>query len=107
MTGAARPSPTIPELVDPCRKGDAGGRLRPQGIPAYPLSHSISFQREVTTEEPAQGFSFHFQGPTLRRLSAEEIRDSFVTLASGNIDSNTNNGLRGRLGRLRRNPSTS
>ena len=49
------------------------------------------FQREVTVEEPAQGFSFHFQGPVLRRLSAEEIRDSFVTLASGNIDSNTNN----------------
>lgn len=55
------------------------------------LYHTQLFQREVTTEEPAQGFSFHFQGPVLRRLSAAEIRDSFVTLASGNIDSNTNN----------------
>ena len=57
------------------------------------LYHTDLFQREVTTEEPSQGFSFHFQGPILRRLSAEEIRDSFVTLISGNIDSNTNNGL--------------
>ncbi len=54
------------------------------------LYHTQLFQREVTTEEPAQGFSFHFQGPVLRRLNAEEIRDSFVTLASGNVDSNTN-----------------
>ena len=57
------------------------------------LYHTQLFQREVTTEEPAQGFSFNFQGPVLRRLSAEEIRDSFVTLASGNIDSNTNGSL--------------
>jgi len=57
------------------------------------LYHTQLFQREVTLEEPAQGFSFNFQGPVLRRLSAEEIRDSFVTLASGNIDSNTNRAL--------------
>ena len=55
------------------------------------LYHTQLFQREVTTEQPAQGFSFHFQGPVLRRLNAEEIRDSFVTLTSGNVDSNTNN----------------
>lgn len=57
------------------------------------LYHTQLFQREVTIEEPAQGFSFNFQGPVLRRLTAEEIRDSFVTLASGNVDSNTNNSL--------------
>lgn len=57
------------------------------------LYHTDLFQREVTAEAPAQGFSFAFQGPALRRLSAEEIRDSFVTLASGNIDSNTNEAL--------------
>ncbi|MDF1713760.1 MAG: DUF1549 domain-containing protein [Akkermansiaceae bacterium] len=55
------------------------------------LYHTNLFQREVSTEEPAQGFSFDFQGPILRRMSAEEIRDSFITLASGNVDSNTNN----------------
>lgn len=57
------------------------------------LFHTRLFQREVTVEEPAQGFSFDFRGPVLRRLSAEELRDSFVTLASGNVDSNTNGAM--------------
>ena len=54
------------------------------------LYHTQLFQREISTQEPSPGFAFHFQGPTLRRLSAQEIRDTFATLASGNIDSNRN-----------------
>ncbi len=46
----------------------------------------------VTVLDNVVGRGVQFK-PLLRRLSAEEIRDSFVTLASGNIDSNTNGAL--------------
>lgn len=51
------------------------------------------FQREVSAEEPAQGFSFNFQGPVLRRMNAEELRDSFVTMSFGNVDGTRNYSL--------------
>ncbi len=86
------PTPHYPELVDYVEKAMLATDYDLKQFLRI-LYHTDLFQREVTTEEPSQGFSFHFQGPILRRLSAEEIRDSFVTLASGNIDSNTNNGL--------------
>ncbi len=86
------PKPHYPELVDYVEKAMLATDYDLKQFLRI-LYHTDLFQREVTTEEPSQGFSFHFQGPILRRLSAEEIRDSFVTLASGNIDSNTNNGL--------------
>ncbi len=57
------------------------------------LYHTQLFQREVTLAEPSPGFAFHFTGPVLRRLNAQEIRDSFITLASGNIDSQRNHSL--------------
>lgn len=86
------PKPHYPELVDYVEKAMLAADYDLKQFLRI-LYHTNLFQREVTIEEPAQGFSFHFEGPTLRRLSAEEIRDSFVTLASGNIDSNTNNGF--------------
>ncbi|MEN8871543.1 MAG: DUF1549 domain-containing protein [Akkermansiaceae bacterium] len=86
------PEPYYPELVDYVEKAMLAADYDLKQFLRI-LYHTDLFQREVTTEAPAQGFSFHFEGPILRRLSAEEIRDSFVTLASGNIDSNTNNGL--------------
>lgn len=86
------PKPHYPELVDYVEKAMLATDYDLKEFLRI-LYHTKLFQREVTIEEPAQGFSFHFTGPILRRLSAEEIRDSFVTLASGNIDSNTNNGL--------------
>jgi hypothetical protein len=87
---SSSPKPHYPELVTHLEKAMLAADYDLKEFLRI-LYHTQLFQREVTTEEPAQGFSFHFQGPTLRRLSAEEIRDSFVTLASGNIDSNTNN----------------
>ena len=57
------------------------------------LYHTRLFQREVASEEPEMGQPFHFNGPVLRRLSAEEIRDSFITLNAGNVDDNRNYGL--------------
>lgn len=84
------PKPHYPELVEYLEKAMIATEYDLKEFLRI-LYHTSLFQREVTAEEPAQGFSFHFQGPVLRRLSAEEIRDSFVTLASGNVDSNTNN----------------
>lgn len=54
------------------------------------LYHTRLFQREVALKEPGMGDAFDFTGPILRRLSAEELRDSFVTMGAGNIDKNRN-----------------
>ncbi|MGJ8696010.1 MAG: DUF1549 domain-containing protein [Verrucomicrobiaceae bacterium] len=57
------------------------------------LYHTQLFQREASATDPVQGAAFHFSGPVLRRMSAEEIRDSFVTLSSGVVDDNVNTGM--------------
>jgi len=54
------------------------------------LYHTQLFQREVTTTSPSAGFSFAFQGPTLRRMSAQELRDSLLNIRLGDIDKNKN-----------------
>jgi hypothetical protein len=42
-----------------------------------------AYQREATTEELAMGMPYYFQGPVLRRMSAEQAWDSFMTLVLG------------------------
>ena len=86
------PDPLYPELVDLLEKAMLASEYDLKQFLRI-LYHTRLFQREVTVEEPAQGFSFDFRGPVLRRLSAEELRDSFITLASGNVDSNTNGAM--------------
>lgn len=54
------------------------------------LYHTQLFQREVTTTSPSAGFSFAFQGPALRRMSAQELRDSLLNIRLGDIDKNKN-----------------
>lgn len=44
------------------------------------LYHTQTYQREVTKREIAPGEAYHFTGPLLRRMTAEQIWDSFVTL---------------------------
>ena len=44
------------------------------------LLNSQAYQRCVTTEELALGVPYHFTGPLLRRMTAEQLWDSFVTL---------------------------
>ncbi|HSJ04292.1 MAG TPA: DUF1553 domain-containing protein, partial [Verrucomicrobium sp.] len=51
------------------------------------LYNTESYQRMATREEVPLGETYHFTGPVLRRMSAEQIWDSFVTLARGNTDS--------------------
>ena len=45
------------------------------------LMHTRAYQRETVSEEITPGDEFHFAGPVLRRMSPEQVWDSFVTLA--------------------------
>ncbi len=44
------------------------------------------FQRACPTTDPAEDQAFAFQGPMLRRLSAEQIWDSLLTLVFADLD---------------------
>lgn len=50
------------------------------------LYNTDTYQRAATTEEVPLGETYHFTGPILRRMSAEQIWDSLVTLSRGNVD---------------------
>jgi len=47
------------------------------------LCNTQTYQREAVTQELALGEPFHFPGPILRRMTAEQAWDSCVTLAIG------------------------
>ena len=47
---------------------------------------SKTYQREASSEEAALGGEYHFPGPILRRLSAEQIWDSLITLIVPDVD---------------------
>jgi len=58
-----------------------------------------TYQREATTEELAMGEPYYFQGPMLRRMSAEQAWDSYMTLVLGqDVDKpkNTESDMYGR-----------
>ena len=48
-----------------------------------------SYQREATTGEVHMGEHYYFQGPLLRRMSAEQAWDSYMTLTLGSPDNFT------------------
>jgi hypothetical protein len=50
------------------------------------LYNTDTYQRMATTTEVPAGEVYHFTGPILRRMSAEQVWDSMVTLSRGNID---------------------
>lgn len=45
------------------------------------LFNTAVYQRQVSTDDVPPGTTYHFPGPMLRRMSAEQAWDSFVTLA--------------------------
>jgi hypothetical protein len=47
------------------------------------LYNTQTYQREATTTELAMGAPYYFQGPLLRRMSAEQAWDSYMTLVLG------------------------
>ncbi len=50
------------------------------------LYNTSTYQRQVTREEVPAGVTYHFTGPVLRRMSPEQMWDSFVTLINPNPD---------------------
>ncbi len=50
------------------------------------LCNTQTYQREATRAEVMPGEPYHFPGPILRRMSAEQIYDSFVTLIHATPD---------------------
>lgn len=86
------PDPLYPELLDLLEKAMKATDYDLREFLRI-LYHTRLFQRETTSSEPAQGFSFDFAGPPLRRMNADEIRDSFITLVSGNVDANKDSSL--------------
>lgn len=50
------------------------------------LYNTETYQRSVTREEIPAGVEYHFTGPLLRRMSAEQMWDSFVALINPTPD---------------------
>ena len=50
------------------------------------LFNTGTYQRQASHEEVAPGTACHFTGPLLRRMTAEQLWDSFVTLINPNPD---------------------
>lgn len=50
------------------------------------LYNTETYQRSVTKEEVVAGVPYHFTGPLLRRMSAEQMWDSFVALINPTPD---------------------
>jgi hypothetical protein len=48
--------------------------------------NSATYQREACFDEVPIGGTYHFPGPTLRRMTAEQAWDSFLTLAMADPD---------------------
>ena len=54
------------------------------------LYHTRLFESAVATQEAKMGAGFDFRGPILRRMSAEEVHDSFIALEFGDRDDDKN-----------------
>lgn len=50
------------------------------------LYNTKAYQAQVSRQEYAAGSTYHFTGPLLRRMTAEQMWDSFVTLINPNPD---------------------
>ncbi len=45
------------------------------------IYNTETYQRQASVEEVTPGDTYHFSGPVLRRMTAEQVWDSFLTLA--------------------------
>ncbi|MCB1062731.1 MAG: DUF1549 domain-containing protein [Verrucomicrobiae bacterium] len=50
------------------------------------IFNTQTYQREASLEEPVLGMPYHFAGPILRRMTAEQIWDSVVAMGIDNPD---------------------
>lgn len=60
------------------------------------LYHTRLFESATADAEAARGKSYDFHGPLLRRMSAEEMHDSFLVMEFGNRDKEINPALKQR-----------
>lgn len=60
------------------------------------LYHTRLFESATADAEAARGRSYDFHGPLLRRMSAEEMHDSFLVMEWGNRDEELNPALKQR-----------
>lgn len=61
------------------------------------IFYSKTYQREASADDVIDPANYHFPGPLLRRLTAEQLWDSFVALAVPDVDTRQN--PRQRMGR--------
>ena len=61
------------------------------------IYNSKTYQRECSDADVSDPAKFHFPGPLLRRLTAEQLWDSFLTLAVPDLDAREN--PRNKVGR--------
>jgi len=50
------------------------------------LHNTKTWQRSATRIEPVPGEAYHFEGPVLQRLSAEQLWDSLLVLTKNNVE---------------------
>ncbi len=77
--------PMIPEMQQHLEKLIVDMKYDMKGFLRVILNTS-AYQRQVTREDVAPGVAYHFTGPLLRRMTAEQMWDSFVTLINPSPD---------------------
>ncbi len=77
--------PMIPEMEKQIEKLVVDMNYDMKGVLRV-LYNTKAYQAQVTREEHAPGNVYHFTGPLLRRMSAEQMWDSFVTLINPSPD---------------------
>ncbi|OYW30393.1 MAG: hypothetical protein B7Z47_03640 [Chthoniobacter sp. 12-60-6] len=77
--------PMIPEMEKHLEKLVVDAKYDMKGVLRV-LYNTKAYQAQVTREEHAPGNVYHFTGPLLRRMSAEQMWDSFVTLINPSPD---------------------
>ncbi|MDI1314891.1 DUF1549 domain-containing protein [Prosthecobacter sp.] len=77
--------PMIPDMEKSLEKLVVDMKYDMKGVLRV-LYNTKAYQSQVTREEHAPGNVYHFTGPLLRRMSAEQMWDSFVTLINPSPD---------------------
>lgn len=90
-----RTVPAVPELMDLLQDV-----MRDVGYSQKDFLRIVfnteTYQREAAVEEVPLGETYHFTGPVLRRMTAEQAWDSIVTLVHGDPDRHTERIIRRR-----------
>jgi hypothetical protein len=78
-------TPSNPELMTYLEKLMQGSRY---DLKQYlrVLCNTKTYQRQASTYDISEGKEYHFPGPTLRRMTAEQIWDSMLALTVPDID---------------------